>query len=106
MRKGAIPFISDSATEEKLASNLNLIKELNIEFEVGGHSEKIYDSELMIISPGVPTNSEIIQKARTKNIKVISEIEFASMFCSGKMIAITGTNGKTTTTRFQVFNST
>lgn len=98
LRKGAIPFISDSATEEKLASNLNLIKELNIEFEVGGHSEKIYDSELMIISPGVPTNSEIIQKARTKNIKVISEIEFASMFCSGKMIAITGTNGKTTTT--------
>lgn len=98
LRKGAIPFISDSAPEEKLSGNLNLIKELNIEFEVGCHSKKIYDSELMIISPGVPTNSEIIQKAKAKNIQVISEIEFASMFCSGKMIAITGTNGKTTTT--------
>ncbi len=98
LRKGAIPFISDNAAEEKLTSNLNLIKELNIEFELGGHSDKIYDSELMIVSPGVPSNSEIIQKARIKNIKVISEIEFASMFCSGKMIAITGTNGKTTTT--------
>jgi len=98
LRKGAIPFISDRANEEKLSSNLSLIKQLNIDFEVGGHSEKIFDADIMVISPGVPTNSEIIQIAKSKNIKVVSEIEFASFFCFGKIIATTGTNGKTTTT--------
>ncbi len=97
LRKGAIPFISDSASEEKLANNLKIIKELKIDYEVAGHSEKVFDADLMVISPGVPTNSEIIHKAIQRKIKVISEIEFASLFCSGKLIAITGTNGKTTT---------
>lgn len=98
IRKGAIPFLSDKADEDKLADNIPLIKKLNIDFEVGGHTEKALDADLMVISPGVPTNTEIIKKAKSKNIEVISEIEFASQFCEGKIIAITGTNGKTTTT--------
>lgn len=97
LRKGAIPFVSDINSEEKLLS-INRLKELNVEFEVGKHSKKIFDCDLMIISPGVPTNSEIIIEAKSKNINIISEIEFASMFCKGKIIGITGTNGKTTTT--------
>lgn len=98
LRQGAIPFISDVADENKISENINRIKELNIDFEIGGHSEKVFACDLMVISPGVPTDSEIVKKAFERKIEVISEIEFASMFCKGKIIAITGTNGKTTTT--------
>lgn len=98
IRKGAIPFISDIADPKKLEQSLALLEQMNISYEVGVHSDKIFDCDQMIISPGVPTNSEIIQIAKSKNINVISEIEFASQFCEGKIIAITGTNGKTTTT--------
>jgi UDP-N-acetylmuramoylalanine--D-glutamate ligase len=52
----------------------------------------------MIVSPGVPSNADVIIKAREKKIKLVSEIELAANFCKGKVIAITGTNGKTTTT--------
>lgn len=98
LRKGAIPFLSDIANEDKLADNLNLLKQKKINFECGAHTDKVFDADLMIISPGVPTNSDLINSAISKNIKVISEVEFASMFCNGLIIAITGTNGKTTTT--------
>ena len=52
----------------------------------------------MIVSPGVPANAEVLVNARKKNIKLISEIELAAAFCKGNIIAITGSNGKTTTT--------
>lgn len=98
IRMGAIPFISDKANEQKLAQSLPQILQLNIDYETNGHSDKIYDCDLMVISPGVPTNAEVIKIAKSKNISVISEIEFASQLCAGKIIGITGTNGKTTTT--------
>jgi UDP-N-acetylmuramoylalanine--D-glutamate ligase len=61
----------------------------------------------MVISPGVPSDSAVIKKALQKKIPVISEIEFAFNFCKGKVIAITGTNGKTTTTALigHIFNT-
>jgi UDP-N-acetylmuramoylalanine--D-glutamate ligase len=61
----------------------------------------------MIVSPGVPNDSIVLQNARAKGIKLISEIEIAYHYCKGKIIAITGTNGKTTTTSLcgHVFNS-
>jgi UDP-N-acetylmuramoylalanine--D-glutamate ligase len=61
----------------------------------------------MIVSPGVPNDSQVLQNARAKGIKLISEIEFAYHYCKGKIIAITGTNGKTTTTSLcgHVFNN-
>ncbi len=104
---GGFPFISDAANEEKLADSIKLLKELKIEYEVGAHTSRVYDCSLMIVSPGVPSNSPIINGAIGKNIKVISEIEFASFYCKGKIIAITGTNGKTTTTTLcgYVFNA-
>jgi UDP-N-acetylmuramoylalanine--D-glutamate ligase len=95
---GAVPFVSDSANEEKLKSSIELLKSLNIDFEIGQHSSRVYDCDLMVVSPGVPSDAEVIKNAITKNIKVISELEFASWFCKGTIIGITGTNGKTTTT--------
>ncbi|MEJ5261221.1 MAG: UDP-N-acetylmuramoyl-L-alanine--D-glutamate ligase [Ignavibacterium sp.] len=95
---GAIPFVSDSGSEEKLKSSIEVLANLNIDHEIGQHSSKVYECDLMVVSPGVPSDAEVIKIALSKNIKVISELEFASWFCKGTVIGITGTNGKTTTT--------
>lgn len=104
---GGIPFVSDFSPEEKVKESLNQLKKENINYEFGGHSDRVYDSALMIISPGVPNDSSVVQNARGKGIKLISEVEFAYHYCKGKIIAITGTNGKTTTTSLcgHVFNT-
>jgi UDP-N-acetylmuramoylalanine--D-glutamate ligase len=95
---GGIPFISDSGQEEKLKDSISALEELGFDFEIGKHSDRVFNCELMIASPGVPSNAEVMVKAREKKIKLISEIELASAFCKGNIIAITGSNGKTTTT--------
>ena len=95
---GAIPFISDSASEQTLYNSIQVLSGEKINFETGKHSDKVYDCDLMIVSPGVPSNAEVITNALNKGIKVISEVEFASYFNKAKVIGITGTNGKTTAT--------
>ena len=106
-RLGGIPFVSDFGNEEKLKGSLEQLKQENINYEFGGHSDNVYDTDLMIISPGVPNDSAVIKNAVKKGIKLISEIELAYQYCKGKIIAITGTNGKTTTTSLcgHVFNT-
>ena len=94
---GAVPFVSDLSTgidREKLKE----LDTLGIEYEIGGHTNKVFDCDYIITSPGVPSKSKVLSEAVEKNIKVISELEFASWFNKGTIIAITGTNGKTTTT--------
>lgn len=71
----------------------------NIEFEEGTHTlDKILNADLVIKSPGVPDKEEVIQKIKAKGIEIIDEIEFGFRYLKGKVIAISGTNGKTTTT--------
>ena len=103
---GGIPFVSDIASEEKLTDEISLLKNEKIEFEVDGHTEKVFDCDLIITSPGVPNDSYVLSEASRRGIKVVSELELASWFCKGTVIAITGTNGKTTTTSLcaHVFN--
>lgn len=95
---GALPFVSDAGSEEKLRLSIEYLKSEKIDFEIGVHSNKVFNCDLMVVSPGVPSDAEVIKTAKSKNIKIISEIEFASLFCKANVIAITGTNGKTTTT--------
>lgn len=95
---GAIPFVSDAGSEEKLKSSIEFLKSEKIDFETGKHSEKVYECDLMVVSPGVPSNADVIKNAVNRKIKIISELEFASSFCKGNIIGITGTNGKTTVT--------
>jgi UDP-N-acetylmuramoylalanine--D-glutamate ligase len=92
------PFVSDMADASKLNDEMVRLREANIPFEFGGHTEKVYDCDFIITSPGVPTKSKVIQEALKRKIEIFSELEFASYFCKGKVIAITGSNGKTTTT--------
>ncbi len=95
---GGIPFVSDSGSAEKLSASIQTLKSMNINFEIGEHSSKIFDAEFVVISPGVPNHAGIVRQLIDKEIKIISELEFASDVCDAKIFAITGTNGKTTTT--------
>jgi len=88
---GAEVLLSDSR------SDIDIINISNINVEIGSHSDKVLESDFIIKSPGVSNNIEIIKKAKSKNIKIISEIEFASLFTELPIIGVTGSNGKTTT---------
>ena len=95
---GATSFVSDSGDVSKLINSIESLKAAELEFEIGNHSERVYECDFMVVSPGVPSDAEVLKNAQLRNIKIISEVEFASSFCNGNIIAITGTNGKTTTT--------
>jgi UDP-N-acetylmuramoylalanine--D-glutamate ligase len=96
-REGYGVWVSDSgiiSPERK-----NALQDAGIGFEEGGHDEeKVLSSDLIIKSPGIPTKASLVKKAVEDGIPVIDELEFAYRFSAGKVIAITGTNGKTTTT--------
>ncbi|HCY76921.1 MAG TPA: UDP-N-acetylmuramoyl-L-alanine--D-glutamate ligase [Ignavibacteriales bacterium] len=97
-KMGAVPFVSDAGSEEKLKQSIEVLKSEKIDYEINMHTEKVFDCDLMIVSPGVPSDADVIKTAKNRDIKTISEIEFASSFCKGNVIGITGTNGKTTAT--------
>jgi UDP-N-acetylmuramoylalanine--D-glutamate ligase len=94
----AFVFVSDFGNSESTLRHIDELKKNNVECECGGHSEKVYDCSLMVVSPGVPTNAPVVLEAQKRGIQVVAEIEVASWFCKGPIIAITGSNGKTTTT--------
>lgn len=95
--KGFDVFVSDQGSiKDKYRDDLVRNK---IDFEELKHTEeKILNANLVIKSPGIPEKAEIIKKLKTKGIEIIDEIEFGFRYINGKVIAITGTNGKTTTT--------
>ncbi len=97
---GADVYITESREKkDEDEETLSLMTKLGINVEFGKHSDKfIKDSYIAVTSPGIPPHSEIMQRLKAENIKVISEIELAFMQTSKPFIAITGTNGKTTTT--------
>ncbi len=95
--KGFDVFVSDSGQlKDKYRKDL---VQASIAFEEGQHTEEqILNANLVIKSPGIPDKAEIVKKVKSKKVSVIDEIEFAFRYLRGKVIAITGTNGKTTTT--------
>ncbi len=95
--KGYDVLVSDSnVIDNKFKSQLS---EHGIRFEENGHSERdILQADEIIKSPGIPPSVPVIKKAIDKGILLVSEIEFAARYTSAKMICITGSNGKTTTT--------
>jgi len=95
---GALVFVSDSATREQKADAALTLGTLGIACEFGGHSDRVYDADVMVLSPGVPDTSPVVREAGRRGLRLVSELEVSSWFCPGPMVAITGTNGKTTTT--------
>jgi UDP-N-acetylmuramoylalanine--D-glutamate ligase len=95
--KGYDVFVSDRGTlKDKYRDELITS---DIPFEEGKHTpEQILNANIIVKSPGIPTKAEMVKKAKAAGIKIIDELEFAYPYAKGKIIAITGTNGKTTTT--------
>lgn len=96
-KKGFDTFVSDmSLIKDKYKAMLN---ERGIQWEEGKHTEEwILNADEVIKSPGIPNDAPIILKLKNQGTPIISEIEFAGRYTNAKMICITGSNGKTTTT--------
>lgn len=96
-KQGLTVFVSDKSTiKDSFKSEL---QKHDINFEEKTHTEEVVlSADLIIKSPGIPDHINLVQKAKENKIQVISEIEFASWYTNSKIIAITGSNGKTTTT--------
>jgi UDP-N-acetylmuramoylalanine--D-glutamate ligase len=76
----------------------DMLDAAGIEYEFEGHTSRAIEADFFVLSPGVPTQSNIVQQAQRAGLDIYSEIEVASWFCEAPIVAITGTNGKTTTT--------
>jgi UDP-N-acetylmuramoylalanine--D-glutamate ligase len=95
-RRGANVTLSDSRPEAPEAEPL---RRLGVQLELGGHQlETFTQTDLVVLSPGVPPTQTVIEAARSHGVPVIAEIELASRWLLGRVIAITGTKGKSTTT--------
>ncbi len=99
-RKGAEVTIQDAKTEDKLdRETLNRLEEDGIELYLGTNPDDIIEEmDMLVMSPGIPTDLPFVNRARELGVEVIGEIELAYRYCKSPVIAVTGTNGKTTTT--------
>ena len=97
--RGGVVTATDGKSIDDLGEAVQKLKDLGIKIEAGGHNiETFLDCDLIVLSPGVPMSIEPIREAKKRGIEVISEIELAYNFIKTPIVAITGSNGKTTTT--------
>ncbi|MDX1548275.1 MAG: UDP-N-acetylmuramoyl-L-alanine--D-glutamate ligase [Rhodothermales bacterium] len=94
--EGATVFLTEKG--EATGGIREALAEAGAEAEFGGHTRRALDADFFAISPGVPSTVNIVQQAQQLGLRVYSEIEVASWFCEAPIVAITGSNGKTTTT--------
>src|SRR6185436_16209064 len=95
-RRGAQVTLSETRREVPEAASL---PPLGVRLELGGHqTETFTEADLVVLSPGVPPETAVVQAARDRGVPVIAEIELAYRWLQGRVIAITGTKGKSTTT--------
>jgi UDP-N-acetylmuramoylalanine--D-glutamate ligase len=95
---GARVFVTDSKGREELAAAIGQLAP-GIQVETGGHSAETFaDAALIVVSPGVPLAIRPLREARQRGAHVIAEVELGYHLCPGSYIAVTGTNGKSTTT--------
>lgn len=97
--RGARVTVSDAKSEEQLRQEIPALLDHGIAVETGGHGERTFQNQdLIVVSPGVPVDAQPILQAKALGQPVIGEIELAAEFLQGEIVAITGSNGKTTTT--------
>lgn len=99
VRHGAHVTAVDNRSESELADASTKLRAAGVTLRLGGYTDEILAGhDLVVPSPGVPADADILKVARVRNIPVWSEIELADRFLNGRLIGITGSNGKTTTT--------
>jgi UDP-N-acetylmuramoylalanine--D-glutamate ligase len=97
--RGAIVIANDIKPEAQLAREAEELRKLGVMLSLGSHPESLFvNAELIVLSPGVPADIAPLESARRAGIEIISEPELAGRFLRGRMIGVTGSNGKTTTT--------
>lgn len=95
--EGAIVSVTDISKSHGVMKSAQLLRKKLISVEIGGHTEKfLKNTELLVVSPGVEDSSQPIRFAERMNVPIISEIELGYNFCKGRIVAVTGTNGKST----------
>jgi len=96
---GARVTVSDTKSEDQLRDQIPVLLDQGIAVETGGHGERTFrGQDLIVVSPGVPVDAPPLVQARASGEPVIGEIELAAQHIAGPVVAITGSNGKTTTT--------
>jgi UDP-N-acetylmuramoylalanine--D-glutamate ligase len=96
---GATVTATDEKPEAQLVETAARLRDAGVKLELGGHNPASFlEQDLIVVSPGVPAKLPPLDQARTKGVPVWSEVELAWRFLRGKLVAITGSNGKTTTT--------
>ena len=96
---GARVTVSDTKSGDELRNEIPVLLDHGITVETGGHGERTFrGQDLIVISPGVPVDAPPLVQARTLGEPVIGEVELAAQFLPGPIVAVTGSNGKTTTT--------
>jgi UDP-N-acetylmuramoylalanine--D-glutamate ligase len=99
VRQGAAVIVSEQKTEGELGTFPQQLRSFGAEVEVGGHSPQTFlSADLIVLSPGVDPAIPPLEEARAEGIPIVSEVELASWFLRLPIIAVTGTNGKSTTT--------
>lgn len=97
--RGAKVTVSDSKSPDQLRGEIPALLDRGIAVETGGHGERTFrGQDLIVVSPGVPSDVPQLVQARIHGVPIIGEIELAAHFLQGRIVAITGSNGKTTTT--------
>jgi UDP-N-acetylmuramoylalanine--D-glutamate ligase len=97
--RGARVTVSDTKSGDELHNEIPVLLDHGITVETGGHGERTFrGQDLIVVSPGVPVDAPPLVQARALGESVIGEIELAAQFLPGPVVAITGSNGKTTTT--------
>ncbi len=97
--RGANVTATDTRTENEIGEAIAPLRTAGVSLELGGHPENsFFEQDLIVPSPGVPADAPLLQAARAKSVTIWSEVELADRFLDGRLIGITGSNGKTTTT--------
>ncbi len=102
-RKGHDVFVSEAKSAEAASDAHARLGQHAIACEFGGHTDRVYDADLIVVSPGVPPSHAVRVEAERRGIELIGELEYASRQLTNPIIAITGTNGKTTTTALTAY---
>lgn len=95
---GARVLLSDVRPDALDSETVQRLRQMGVAIELGGHSVGVLEAEWICISPGIPLTVPILREAAEKGIPIVGELELASRFCRAPIVAITGSNGKTTTT--------